>query len=249
MSVSRKFPTGSTGRVLWNTGLWIAIGVLVLISNFGDRGYRTLDGDTLVLSPEGRISVSADAQLGGYDLCAGKTERLPAQPGEYVPTIQDALHQYCPSPADVQRAGIERPEWRFSFYAAGHATAGERRTTTTLLVAESLVILAGAFAFISLLRRLWAGPFAGGGVFWLRLCALAVAAGGVVLPILVHRFESSLLDRLAARPADTLTNFPTLEPASSLPGPAPYVIVIMLLVFAQVWQRGISLREDAEATV
>lgn len=126
------------------------------------------------------------------------------------------------------------------------AMAPEKRAFYALAVAQMLAILGGVLCLERLLRRAARRrTFADQGAGWLRGLAGCVAVGAILVPFLMHAFERHVLTTDSAG-IDGPVN---IEAMSQGPGPAPFVIVLLLLGFAEAWRRGAALREDVEATV
>lgn len=216
----------------------------------GDRGgYITLDGNNLVLSPAGLISVDVVGAAGGFDWC-GSDFSAEEKNRSTGPDVQRVLYDHCPREADVERAGVVRPAWWVWNTVGGASTSADRSTMRALWLAQILSIVIGAAAFAMIARGAFQRrAFETTTVRWLRVCAVCLGIGAIVVPILTHRFEQMLADRFTPQLPDVTGNSSLFEPLSGYPGPWTYLLVAAVLVLAQVWRRAGALQRDAEATV
>lgn len=221
---------------------WILVGAIVIAGNvgsdleFGDGALRLDASDRVEVRARYSRDVPSpcrDPRIGG-----GRVTGDRAGGDRLAVPVEAALCRNTPT-------GLTGTDFSYVVRLWGESTRVDTWTVWGLFVAQLLSIMGGAYAFVEMLSlALRRSLFTPGTVLLLRVIAACVALGGLLVPYIAQRVAQALLDRFVGGQARS-----ALELTGSGPGVAPFVIVAMVLAFAEVWRRGIALRDDVEATI
>lgn len=237
----RRRPSGRS--IAW-VFAWILVGAIVIASNVGDD--VVLGNGSLRLDASNRIEVEVRSSREVRSPCeiarddASRRVTGDGSGGRHLAVpVETGLCSRAP-------AGLTGASFSYVVMLSGESSGADARSVWSLFVVQMLAILIGAYAFVEMLSlALRRSLFTHGTVLWLRLIAACVVFGGIVVPYVAHRLELVLIERFV--PA--IDSRSALDPTGSGPSVAPFVIVAMVLAFAEVWRRGIALRRDVEATI
>lgn len=188
-----------------------------------------------------RLLVSMLTTQRALQLCPYRMAPVPGRPG-----VTTSVERNCWARRNLDQEvdGVDVGAWTMTKEVVDPPASVGR----TLMAFSLLGLFGFAVVALSLERILRLTtrrqPFAAANVHWLRLLAGGVALVGIVSPVLVDRYADTLvLEHMGQAGEEALGS------EGFAVGATPFFVVVLILVLAEIWQFGIRLQAEAEATV